>query len=87
VKEARKKKIQSLYYFPLCQLVDLQYQMLRSVISTTTKSRFTPALTVRALSTSIQPPKTPVNLAHLSDNHGAVSEVTLHNNCLIISID
>ncbi|KAI9360731.1 ribosomal protein L18e/L15P [Pilaira anomala] len=50
--------------------------MLRSVLST--KGRFTAALPVRALSTqaTIQPPKTPVNLAHLSDNYGAVSERT-----------
>lgn len=49
--------------------------MLRSVF--TAKSCFSSALPVRALSTqAIQPPKTPVNLAHLSDNHGAVSEVT-----------
>lgn len=49
--------------------------MLRTILSNTTKSRFAPALPVRALSTAIQPPKTPVNLAHLADNHGAVSEV------------
>lgn len=67
--------------------MDLQQRMLRSVISATAKSRFTTALNVRAISTAIQPPKTPVDLAHLSDNHGAVSEVKLHCNCLISSID
>ena len=45
--------------------------MLRSVFSTRI-STLTPA---RAFSTHIQPPKTPVNLGHLSDNAGAVSEV------------
>lgn len=45
--------------------------MLRSVFST----RITTLAPARALSTHIQPPKTPVNLGHLSDNAGAVSEV------------
>jgi large subunit ribosomal protein L15 len=47
--------------------------MLRSVFSVRLSGP-----TARALSTqAIQPPKTPVNLGHLADNAGAVSEVYL----------
>lgn len=46
--------------------------MLRSVFSARV-SAFVPA---RALSThAVQQPKTPVNLGHLADNAGAISEV------------
>lgn len=47
--------------------------MLRSVFSV----RLSAIVPARALSTqAIQPPKTPVNLGHLADNAGAVSEVS-----------
>lgn len=44
--------------------------MLRSVLT----ARLPTIVPSRALST-IKPPKTPVDLAHLSDNAGAVSQV------------
>lgn len=56
---------------PLLPLQNIFLVMLRSLLTTRLP---TTSIASRALST-IQKPKTPVDLAHISDNAGAVSQV------------
>ena len=72
---ASKNKIKNLvapcsFLFIDCSFFIKKKHMLRSVLT----ARLPTIVPSRALST-IKPPKTPVDLAHLSDNAGAVSQV------------